>query len=69
LHHIKLIEIKALINQELTVPPMAKSSKPWQIRATELLSQQRLMQSEILSTSLEDLFTTTVGDTTLSNAS
>jgi membrane protein len=69
LHHIKLIEIKALINQELTVPPMAESSKPWQIRATELLSQQRLMQSEILSTSLEDLFTTTGGDTTLSNAS
>jgi hypothetical protein len=48
---------------------MAESSKPWQIRATELLSQQRLMQSEILSTSLEDLFTTTGGDTTRSNAS
>ena len=48
---------------------MPESSKPWQIRATELLGQQRLMQSEILSTSLEDLFTTTGGDTTLSSAS
>ena len=69
LHHIKLIEIKALITQELAVPAIVESSKPWQIRATELLSQQRVMQSDILSTSLEELFNTTGDDTAGSHAS
>jgi membrane protein len=58
LHHVKLIEIKALINNELAVPPAAETGRPWQVRAGQLLSEQRQMQSEILSISLEELFNT-----------
>ncbi len=58
LHNVSFIKIKALINQELEVPNKIAAGKPWQIRANELLSQQRLIQSEILSISLEELFNT-----------
>ena len=58
LHHVRFIEIKALINHELEVPSTIEGNQPWQIRASELLNQQRLVQTEILSISLEELFTT-----------
>ncbi|MDG2273931.1 MAG: hypothetical protein P8L39_16665, partial [Halioglobus sp.] len=50
--------IKALINHELEVPSTIEGNQPWQIRASELLNQQRLVQTEILNISLEELFTT-----------
>ena len=66
LHHVRLIEIKALINQELEVPVTLAVCKPWQIRANALLSEQRQVQSEILSISLQELFSTAEGDSALS---
>ena len=66
LHHVRLIEIKALINQELEVPVTLAVCKPWQIRANALLSEQRQVQSEILSISLQKLFSTAEGDSALS---
>ncbi len=66
LHHVRLIEIKALINQELEVPVTLAVCKPWQIRANALLSEQRQVQSEVLSISLQELFSTAEGDSALS---
>ncbi len=66
LHHVRLIEIKALINQELEVPVTLAVCKPWQIRANALLSKQRQVQSEVLSISLQELFSTAEGDSALS---
>ena len=66
LHHVRLIEIKALINQELEVPVTLAVCKLWQIRANALLSEQRQVQSEILSISLQELFSTAEGDSALS---
>ncbi len=66
LHHVRLIEIKALINQELEVPVTLAVCKPWQIRANALLSEQRQVQSKILSISLQELFSTAEGDSALS---
>jgi membrane protein len=62
LHHVRLAEIKALINRELKVPETLAVCKPWQIRANALLSEQRNAQSETLSISLQELFSTSEGD-------
>lgn len=62
LHHVRIAEIKALINQELKVPVTSAVCKPWQIRANALLSEQRQVQSDILSVSLQELFSTSEGD-------
>ena len=56
LHNVTVITIKSLVNQELTVPPPRADAQPWQIRAVDLLSQQRVAQSALLDVSLDELF-------------
>ena len=57
LHNVTVIAIKSLINHELPVPSPGEDAQPWQLRAVELLSEQRTAQSELLDVSLDELFT------------
>jgi len=58
LHHVTFIEIKALINQELPVPDPARDALAWQIRAGDMLGEQRSAQNDLLNISLAELFST-----------
>ena len=56
LHNVTVIAIKSLINHELPVPSPGQDAHPWQLRAVELLSEQRTAQGELLDVSLDELF-------------
>ncbi len=56
LSEVKLVQIKELINGELTVPEASSSALNWQRTATELLRKQRQSQQDILDISLSTLF-------------